>query len=115
MLEGALNYRTCTPHEYYDEIAIDSASRFITIEQSETDGPWVVSPDVLREFWEDLLTHAQQTAERLENGEYFNIVADLEIGHVDYEEKRIRVSVIMVAGINIYDIKACNFDPNTDY
>jgi hypothetical protein len=114
MLEGALNYRTCKPHEYYDEIATDSASFELPIYQ-DTDDNWYVDAERTIELWNNLLEHANAVPERLGNGNYFNIVADLEIAEVDYQSSKIVVSVVVWAGLaTLYPIPFCDFTSN-DY
>lgn len=114
MLEGALNYRTCTPHEYYDEIAIDSAAFQLDIFK-QADDHWYVESERVIEFWNTLMQHAAGAPERLQLTNGFNIVADLEVAGVDYETEKINVSVVIWAGLaTLSSIQYCEFGSN-DY
>ncbi|MBL7929432.1 MAG: hypothetical protein JNL47_08215 [Bacteroidia bacterium] len=112
MLEGALNYRTCTPQEYYDEIAIDSAAFQLDIFK-QADDHWYVESERVIEFWNTLMQHAASAPERLQLTNGFNIVADLEVAGVDYETEKINVSVVIWAG-NGSEETICDFTSN-DY
>jgi hypothetical protein len=113
ILEGALNYRTCTPHEYYDEIATDSASFSLSIFRNESD-EWVADAERIITLWNRLLTHSREVRVRLGNESYFNIVADLEITRVNYETENIEISVVIWVGQNKYTLHPCDFS-TTDY